>query len=714
MPAKQFAAKTIRLNSVLLLSDTADPTAGLGVSAAIGSFYLRAGTAGAYQKTGAGDTAWSILNQSFNYFSVADYGAVGNAVTDDRAAVLAAITACTAAGGGVVYFPSSRTYLMGKDGANPYSIDLNGVSNVMFLGGGSSSVLKQAGDAGGGAYSMFRLRGNCSRVTFQSLTMDGSNVVNPSTACHLLQIGTGVGNLSSIQVKQCRFQGMVAGAGDGVHILGAAANLVQRFWIMNSEFDGCARFGVGIEQGILNGWICENFLTNCQTEIGLVATGTATSSSLAILGNEIVHTDVTEQRAVRLEADATGQLGQSIFNDNTVLNGFVEMTNCSDCAGVGNVITSGVYATANAVLRIIRCDHSTICYNLMTRTSGATAGPIFSVEPTGGVASTIVRVGNNNCVNEVTGGTLAIVTDSTRISVGQNIFRAVNAGATTADAILVQALTLDCDAVLLQGNNISAAAGLYRSAVRYLVNGANIININTVGNVADQIDAGIRYEDAGVGGFTGLIQDTANNWNATTADYTEVGTTITPHIGLNATTNAIGHTYRSGNGTPEGAVTARPGSLFSRRNGGQDSSWYWKETGNGATGWIAAGGGPLQFGSGDLGTVATALFFAPAFATAVAGATELQVAVPRPGTLRNLEVFVLGAGTGAATVTFTVRKGGVDQALTTSISNTATGTVNDLVNSFTVAAGDLISVKITKSGAVAAGQTNVTVMMELI
>lgn len=45
-------------------------------------------------------------------------------------------------------------------------------------------------------------------------------------------------------------------------------------------------------------------------------------------------------------------------------------------------------------------------------------------------------------------------------------------------------------------------------------------------------------------------------------------------------------TWTSGSGTPEGAVTAPIGSLYSRDNGGAGTSLYVKESGTGNTGWV--------------------------------------------------------------------------------------------------------------------------------
>ena len=45
--------------------------------------------------------------------------------------------------------------------------------------------------------------------------------------------------------------------------------------------------------------------------------------------------------------------------------------------------------------------------------------------------------------------------------------------------------------------------------------------------------------------------------------------------------------WLSGNGTPEAVVTAPIGSLYSRLNGGANTTLYVKESGTGNTGWVA-------------------------------------------------------------------------------------------------------------------------------
>ncbi len=45
--------------------------------------------------------------------------------------------------------------------------------------------------------------------------------------------------------------------------------------------------------------------------------------------------------------------------------------------------------------------------------------------------------------------------------------------------------------------------------------------------------------------------------------------------------------FRVGTNTPEGAVSARVGSIFLRTNGGASTTLYVKESGTGNTGWVA-------------------------------------------------------------------------------------------------------------------------------
>jgi hypothetical protein len=59
--ASPFAADRIHLGIIDLVSGSADPTAGAGVNAPVGSSYFRS-TGDTYQKMGSSDTAWVVTS----------------------------------------------------------------------------------------------------------------------------------------------------------------------------------------------------------------------------------------------------------------------------------------------------------------------------------------------------------------------------------------------------------------------------------------------------------------------------------------------------------------------------------------------------------------------------------------------------------------------------------------------------------------------------
>lgn len=694
------------LNQVSLISDTVDPSAGGGVAAAIGSFYQRSGTGQSWLKTGAADTGWERLVQSYAWYSVKDYGARGDNLTDDTASVQAAMAACNAAGGGVVYFPRG-TYRVTQ-------LSMAGYANVQLCGTGSGSTLRWTWNAATVAGSMITISAGATRCRLELLRLDGAGLTNPAASRlnHLVAVGTGAGGgVVETQIFRCHFTGMVANSGDGVHVLGAAGNLVSRLWVVDSNFDGCSRFGVGAEQGWEYGWIVENYFTACETDVAIVSTANVNTNAILVANNQIVHTG-SVRHAYRFEGNATGLITNLIVAENFVLGGFGTFNNIQYGHCQGNIQTSGAFASADPVIRAFGViSFFSILQNFVDRASGASAGTCLTIEKSTGEPSRFV-VSENLLLNEVaTAGFLTIV-DGIQFSVRGNVCRATNAGASTVDAFDIQAVTVDLiDALVGPGNQMTAAAGTFRSAVRLFANAGDVTDVSVNSNQGDSLVNGVRLEAAGGGTFNGQLMIAGNNWDATTGDWVAVGATVFPRVGFNA--GAFGPNLFSGDGSPESVVTARVSSMYLRRDGGQATAVYYKDNGAANTGWLGIGGSELVFGTADAGTVATALFFAPGYEL-TSSAVELQIPVSRSGTIRNLYVNVKGAGTDAATVTFTVRKNGADQTLLATISNTATGATSDLVNSFTVVAGDQISIQITKSGAVTAGQTNVIAVVELV
>lgn len=103
-----------------------------------------------------------------------------------------------------------------------------------------------------------------------------------------------------------------------------------------------------------------------------------------------------------------------------------------------------------------------------------------------------------------------------------------------------------------------------------------------------------RWEILGSGHLTAVADNTYDIGasGATRPRTVYVGTeVISPSVVATAGSLYVntGKTVKivSGNGTPEGAITASVGSLYMRTDGGANTTLYVKESGTGNTGWVA-------------------------------------------------------------------------------------------------------------------------------
>ena len=129
--------------------------------------------------TKTGSTARKLSEKLSDVISVKDFGAKGDGVTDDRAAIVAAITAAQASLlGGIVYFPAGTYMISANITVNAVN---NGAALVNFIGDGVGSTISPAASM----TSMFTILG--SSVDFERLNF--ANV--SSRATRGIQIGNG-------------------------------------------------------------------------------------------------------------------------------------------------------------------------------------------------------------------------------------------------------------------------------------------------------------------------------------------------------------------------------------------------------------------------------------------------------------------------------------------------------------------------------------------
>lgn len=156
---------------------------------------------------------------------VRDYGATGNGTTDDRAAISAALSALSAAGGGTLLFPAG-TYAI--------SATVSLASNVRLAGvGRGASIIRPA--AGWSAAAMFQDPSAISNVELADLTFDVNNI--DALAVRFIRSGT-----INVAVRNCEFKGMLSD-GSAINI-----NLCRQVLIQGNTFTG---LGSGTQEALL-------------------------------------------------------------------------------------------------------------------------------------------------------------------------------------------------------------------------------------------------------------------------------------------------------------------------------------------------------------------------------------------------------------------------------------------------------------------------------
>lgn len=682
----------------------------------------------------AGNRGWVKQNLTgLNIFNVtqAPYNCDPTGGSDCRVGVQLAITNAQAAGGGIIYFPHG-TYLFNRfAGGSPSILALNNKQNIVFLGDGYNSLLRVAGDFALAGQWLFELRNQTARIVFHNFRMNGQGIINPNPAAqnHFIQMsdaaGTDVAPPSDIEINQVWFDPIV---GDGVRFVGditAPRNITNtrvRYCMFDMQDASRSRSNVECSRGADMIQIHYNWLGPVGTAEGGqnidFEAGANPPIRWSIVGNicfcqNAIWFTLSGVDSPRIPT-AKNTLARNITTGNPggTLEGVAQPT---QCLIYGNVMTvAGSSGTFNTV-ELRNLTESLIAANViysLDNTDPRSAILIFADNP--GTPQQVEIVGNvcGTVANATNLGGFRLETVNQLGVLNNQLFFdcTASAGCSGTQLRSINAIGADWS---VSGNMFIATAGTFSLGIFLDADPNTVGNVVVNNNLVHTVATGISYNST-IANFTGL---TASNDNivagATVAVVTPPVNAGAVNVGTkNEGTASRGPSFAVAAAVPNANITGFSGSVALDTAGTADSIFFTKESGaNTNTGWIADGAVPMEFGALALTTATAGRFIAPGFALVTEITTEIKVPVDRPGTLRNMRLKCV-AGTGGTTVSFIMRVNGADATLSLTVNNTAaTGSGNAGVP--TVAAGDLIGVRIIKGTAPTTPQTFVVITVEI-
>lgn len=431
-------------------------------------------------------TAVSFATMTGPVYHVEEYGAIGDGVTNDTAAIQAAINAVPSTGGTVVL--GAKTYLVSQAGSNPWCLLLK--SNLKICGMGASSIVYLANNQLAAAVRVFSTTGTIvqqSNIIFENFAING-NKANQSQPSIEQYAGIFLTGVHDCLITNMYLYNM---GGDGVFLYydavgdGTPGNGDTRQTIVaNNICHDCQRIAINF-QGANDSICANNIIYNSQNwAIKMEADG----------GNPSMHRNLFIGNVCYNTGGGISITNGSINTDMSIINnifqvqsGFENGINIAGCTNLlleGNTVTggnSGGISLPNSVNQIRIINNN---LNLLT---GNTTFGILIGGGTGGTCTDLIIKGNN--INSPIGSGIAL--------------RKPSAG--TLSGIIIEGNTVrntgigldisDCSDITLQGNYL--VANTYGAVIEPVtaVTRANIINNMFGGNTT----SGLFFETSIIG-----------------------------------------------------------------------------------------------------------------------------------------------------------------------------------------------------------------------
>jgi len=474
-------------------------------------------------------------------YNVKAYGAKGDGVTDDTVAIIAAVTACKAAGGGEVFFPR------GDYGITSAMI-FSGLSNISFRGSGAtisaiadiqSAAMLYMSDSTGVEVHGIEFDGNSRSIRGLEFRGCSDVFVDKCEVHHMGQTGSTTTYVAGIRVGNNGATG-----GEGVTIQGCDIH------------DIAATTAGGL---ISRGLVFFTYLNTGDVFIKDISVSDCKFSDIS------PHDDA-DGIVFQMTDSLGGYLGGSI-------NASVIGCTFRDCHKRGiKIQNSGVAVTGCTIT---------------TSRTGVWGGSSWSGQQYAGISiySGDVCVSDNMIIGTGSGAfiygieTDGGVDDTSNITIsGNTVNNGTDAtGESSEPWEQCKAVAVSRSTALYSTSHVAITGNAIKNVDLGVWMAYNVSDIAITGNTVE------NHASRGVSVFpsTYTISNIIVSGNSLGTGYTMCGSASS---GL---TNATYHL--SGPASPEGVISAPASSTYARTDGGGGTTLYVKESGSASTGWVALG-----------------------------------------------------------------------------------------------------------------------------
>ncbi len=499
-----------------------------------------------FVQAGTGAVARTAQSKMREVVSVKDFGAVGDGVANDTAAIQAAINSGAKRVTGVQGEQYSVTSLVLPSN---FELDLNG--SELKARAGSSFVVTNS------AYST----GSNTAIAVRNGKIDGRKSALSNVKGVAVQRVTGF-TLDNVEIVDCGLNGWFVGqtssdiTGTKVRVSGCGDNSLDTFEGCNINMlgwtadypDGARILGVSLNDCESEDSWCHGFIAQFADNV------TVTGGKYHHNGRgRLVNPPVYYSNGVTA-GQVYGFQAHGVSSYQNFESGFDIAAKCIGVEMVGN------NAHGNALDGFF-CGHVTSRdYTLTGNVARGNARHGFNLSDTLYDAVLSSNIASNNGVD---GFTLDAVTNI--VLVGNRATNNTRYGFATA----ATASEIHFGVNHSSGNTVLnyALAATLGTAVG---NPGLKSNMRVTGGAVAQLDR--------LSTFGTILELAKDGTNVVTIGHDAAGALITDLLG--------GQMFRWGTGTPEGAVTAPVGSAYLRKDGGAGTTLYIKQSGTGNTGWV--------------------------------------------------------------------------------------------------------------------------------